>query len=80
MSEVTYEDAIKFFKGQSDLWGAFCDGIQERRDAYIADVKRNMGTPACSPENYFAANGAMVAVDDLLYDFRQPLEKGDSVE
>jgi len=70
MSEVTYDNALEFFSGQEDLWAAFCDGIEERRNSYISDVKRNMSTPNCSKENYFAANGAMVAIDDLLVDFK----------
>lgn len=73
MSKPTYEDALEFFKGQEDLWEAFCAGIQDRRDTYIGDIKRNMQTPECSKENYFASNGAMVAIDDLLSEFRYEL-------
>jgi len=75
MSEVTYEDAIKFFKGQEDLWEAFCSGIEERRESYIADVKRNMQTPNAVDHTYFVANGGMIALDDLLYEFKSPIEK-----
>lgn len=75
MSKLTYDDAIKFFSAQTDLWEAFCDGLQERRDSYIGDVKRNMSTPNCSRENYFASNGAMVAMDDLVLDLRNAAEE-----
>ena len=74
MSKVTYEDAITFFSGQEDLWTAFCDEIEERRNAYLGDIKSHMRNPA-TDIHYFASNGAMVAVDDLLLEFRARLKQ-----
>lgn len=74
MSEVTYDDALKFFKGQTDLWEAFCKGIEQRREHYFGDVKACMETPTTMDHNYFAANGKMIAIDDLLFELRSENE------
>lgn len=74
MNELTYEDALKFFQSHDLYWEALCDGLMAKRETYIADLKRNAQTPNCNEASDNKAIGAMIAIDDLYYDFKLPVE------
>lgn len=73
MNEVTYEQALKFFQSHELYWDALIRGVTAKREGYIADMKRNMDTPNCGDSNRFEVNGAIIAMDDLIYDFKLPV-------
>ena len=76
-NEITYNDAKKFFQSHKMYWDAFVAGILAKREDYIADLKRNAETPNCNKGADEKAIGAMLAVDDLYYDFKLPALEDD---
>lgn len=72
--EVKYEDALKFFQSHELFWDALIGGLTAKREGYIADLKRNAETPNCEERADAKAIGGMLAVDDIIYDFRIPIE------
>jgi hypothetical protein len=80
MNEITYEQALKYFQSHDLYWAAFIDGIVAKREGYISDMKRNMETPNCNDSARFEVNGAIVAMDDLVYDFKLPARDSSDVE
>ena len=77
MEKVTYAKALEYFQSNDLYWEAFCKGIVAKREEYIADMKRNMNTPNCNDSSRFEVNGAIVAMDDLIYDFKLPVQTGE---
>lgn len=75
--EITYEKALDHFQKQGPFWDALCNGILAKRETYIADLKRNAQTPNCKGEADAKAIGGMIAVDDLYYDFKLPVNLPD---
>lgn len=69
----TYEEALKFFQSHELYWDALVSGVNLKREEYIADLKRNAQTPNCDERADAKAIGGMLAVDDLVVDFRLPM-------
>ena len=74
MNEVSYDDALKFFQSHDLYWEALIRGLVAKREAYFADLKRNADTPNCLERADAKAIGGMLAMDDLIYDFRIPVQ------
>lgn len=74
---VTYKQALKRFQSQPLEWEALIRGLTAKREEYIADMKRNMNTPNCNEFARFEVNGAIIAVDDLIYDFQLPVQEAE---
>jgi hypothetical protein len=74
----TYEEALAYFQAQGPMWDAMCNGIRGRRDDKFADLKRNMDTPSCNQKADDKVIGAMLALDDLLYEFETQREPKDA--
>lgn len=72
MEEISYEDALSHFQSNPLYWEAFLRGMVAKRESYIADMKRNMETPNCNDRADAKVNGAIIAIDDLIYDFKLP--------
>lgn len=70
----TYEEALKFFQSNDLYWDALLSRLEGKREEYIADLKRNAQTPNCDERADAKAIGGMLAVDDLMYDFRLPVK------
>jgi hypothetical protein len=73
MNEVTYEQALKFFQSHALYWDALIRGMVVKREGYIADMKRNYDTPNASDSNRHEVNGAIIAIDDVIVDFKLPV-------
>ena len=74
MNEISYEEALKYFQSHEFMWQGFMKGIGLKREAYYADLKRNMETPNCNERCDAKIIGAMTAIDDLMIDFQLPIK------
>jgi len=73
-NQISYDDALKFFQSHELYWEALLNGLEAKRESYIADLKRNAETPTCDERADSKAIGGMLAADDLIYDFKLPIE------
>lgn len=74
MDTITYEEALVHFQAQGPYWEALCGGVRAMRDSRWSDFKRNMDTPTCNKKADDKVIGAMVAMDDVLYEFETEWE------
>ena len=73
-NQISYDDALKFFQSHELYWEVMLNALEAKRESYIADLKRNAETPNCDERADSKAIGGMLAVDDLIYEFRLPVE------
>ena len=67
--EPTYEEALAHFRVQDIYWKVIVKGIQAKSESYYQDLKRNMNTPNCNNRADDKVLGAMVACDDIAWEF-----------
>lgn len=72
--DISYEEALIHFQAQGPYWEALCGGIRDRRESKWGDLKRNMETPTCNQKADDKLIGAMVEIDDILYEFETEWE------
>lgn len=70
--KVSYEDALEFFQSHELYWEVILESLLAKREAYIANLKRNAETPVCDDRTDAKAIGGMIAIDDIYYDFKVP--------
>ena len=78
MDTITYEEALVHLQGQGPYWEALCTGIRKRREDKWSDFKRNMETPTCNQKADDKLIGAMVEIDDILYELETEWELEDA--
>lgn len=83
MSKPTFEDSVRYFRGNPDLWEVFIGRFQAMREGTFADMKRLYDTPVPSMETECAKiTGRMTAFDDIFYEMdivEDKVEESESV-
>ncbi len=79
MEQVSYEDALGYFRKLDPHWSAMIKGLRDMREGELAKVKRNLDTPNVQDRGYLDMQlfARITALDDIICELEAVEEQND---